>query len=409
MKTRTGILREARHLLEQNEVPFHQQERLLELLNLLMSVMDDSLLQDDSFSKRLLDVIADNGNLLTVIQRQAAELDALKGITLNLTSNLDLQAVLDGVVKEAMQLVKDAQDAHIYLFQDEKLIFGASLKTDSEKNIQYTEPRPDGLTRTVALEKKMIIVEDMMNHPLYASVPKTWRGSIIGIPLKMDSRVVGVMNLARTRTGEFSQSEIRLLTILADQAAIAIKNAHLHAAATQQARSDSLTNLPNRRALDEHLEEEIKRSKRSGIPFSVVMMDLDGFKIINDTFGHEVGDEVLQVISSSFQKALRATDFLARYGGDEMTIILPETDWPQVLIVTDKIQNELRQLVFKMPSGEQFSLSVTGGVAIYPRHATESAGLLRTADEALYRAKRHRRGEFIQGRPGTGVLLPPDT
>jgi len=409
MKTRTGILREAQHRLEQKEVPFHQQERLLELLNLLMSVMDDSLLQDDSFSKRLLDVIADNGNLLTVIQRQAAELDALKGITLNLTSNLDLQAVLDGVVKEAMQLVKDAQDAHIYLFQDEKLIFGASLKTDSEKNIQYTEPRPDGLTRTVALEKKMIIVEDMMNHPLYASVPKTWRGSIIGIPLKMDTRVVGVMNLARTRTGEFSQSEIRLLTILADQAAIAIKNAHLHAAATQQARSDSLTNLPNRRALDEHLEEEIKRSKRSGIPFSVVMMDLDGFKIINDTFGHEVGDEVLQVISSSFQKALRATDFLARYGGDEMTIILPETDWPQVLIVTDKIQNELRQLVFKMPSGEQFSLSVTGGVAIYPRHATESAGLLRTADEALYRAKRHRRGEFIQGRPGTGVLLPPDT
>jgi diguanylate cyclase (GGDEF)-like protein len=139
------------------------------------------------------------------------------------------------------------------------------------------------------------------------------------------------------------------------------------------------------------------------------MMDLDGFKIINDTLGHEVGDEVLQAIARSFQKALRATDFLARYGGDEMTIILPETDWPQVLIVTNKIQQELRQLFFEKPSGEKFSLSVTGGVAVFPQHARESSGLLRSADEALYRAKRHRRGEIIQGRLGTGILTPPES
>jgi diguanylate cyclase (GGDEF)-like protein len=92
-----------------------------------------------------------------------------------------------------------------------------------------------------------------------------------------------------------------------------------------------------------------------------------------------------------------------------MTIILPETNWPNVLIVTDKIQQELRKLVFENPSGGQFILTVTGGVAVCPQHAREAAGLLRTADEALYRAKRHRRGEIIQGRPGTGVLPPPDS
>jgi diguanylate cyclase (GGDEF)-like protein len=227
--------------------------------------------------------------------------------------------------------------------------------------------------------------------------------------LKIDSRIVGVMNLGRTSPGEFNQAEIRLLTLLADQAAIAILNARSHAAVSHQARSDSLTGLPNRRALDEHLDEEINRSKRSGIPFSVVMMDLDGFKVINDTLGHEGGDEVLRALSRSFQKALRATDFLARYGGDEMTIILPATDWPQVLIVTEKIQEELRLLFFEKPGGGQFSISVTGGVAVYPQHARESAGLLRTADEALYRAKLHRRGEFIQGRTGTGALPPPDS
>ncbi|MCX6037933.1 MAG: hypothetical protein NTW99_08590 [Chloroflexi bacterium] len=133
MKTHTGVLREARHRLEQNDVPVDAQERLLELLNLLMTIMDDTMLQDGTFSMHLMDVLADKGNLLMLIQRQAAELDALKRITMNLTSSLDLQAVLDGVVKEAMQLVKDAQDAHIYLFQEEKLVFGASLKNECEK------------------------------------------------------------------------------------------------------------------------------------------------------------------------------------------------------------------------------------------------------------------------------------
>lgn len=409
MKTHTGVLREARYRLEQNDVPVDAKERVLEILNLLMIIMDETMVLDETFSKHLVDALADKGNLLIMIQRQAAELDALKRITLNLTSSLDLQSVLDGVVTEALKLVKDAQDAHIYLLQDEKLVFGASLKKDGEKNVQNPEPRPDGLTSTVAREKETIIVEDMMNHPLYKGDLITWRGSIIGIPLMMGSRIVGVMNLRRTSAGEFNQAEIRLLTLLADQAAIAILNARLHEAVSHQARSDSLTGLPNRRALDEHLYEEINRSKRSGEPFSVVMMDLDGFKIINDTLGHEGGDEVLRAISRSFQKALRSTDFLARYGGDEMTIILPATNWPQVLIVTDKIKQELRQLFYEIPGGEKFGISVTGGVAVYPQDARESADLLRTADEALYRAKRHRRGEFIHGRKMTGALSPLDS
>jgi len=114
MKTRTGVFRDARHRLEQKDIPVDAQERLLELLNLFLTIMDDSTLQDGTIAKHLVDVLADNGNLLLLIQRQAAELDALKRISLNLTSSLDLQAVLDGVIQEAMLLVKDAQDAHIF-------------------------------------------------------------------------------------------------------------------------------------------------------------------------------------------------------------------------------------------------------------------------------------------------------
>lgn len=365
-----------------------------------MTIMDDTMIQDETFSMHLVDVLADKGNLLMLIQRQAAELDALKRITLNLTSSLDLQAVLDGVVKEAMQLVKDAQDAHIYLFQEEKLVFGASLNKDGEKNVQFSETRPDGLIGTVAREKKTIIVEDMMNHPLYKGVPKTWRGSIVGIPLNMGSRVVGVMNLARTSPGEFNQSEIRLLTLLADQAAIAIVNAHLHAAVGHQARSDVLTKLPNRRALDERLDKAITQSIYSGNPFSVVMMDLDGFKIINDTYGHEVGDEVLRQVATSMEKSLRSTDFLARYGGDEWTLVLTETNLTQAQVVIQKIQNGLRNNPIHLPDGKITYIGISGGVALYPLHADTAPGLIRAADEALYRAKKSSRGQFLVAHNG---------
>ncbi|HEX7541449.1 MAG TPA: sensor domain-containing diguanylate cyclase [Anaerolineales bacterium] len=400
MKSHTGVLREARHRLEQKNIPVDAQERFLELLNLLMTIMDDTLLQDGTIANHLVDVLADNGSLLMLIQRQAAELDALKRITLNLTSSLDLQAVLDGVVKEAMQLVKDARDAHIFLFQEEKLVFSASLNNDGENNVQFSEPRPDGLTRTVAREKKIIIVEDMTNHPLYQGVPKTWRGSIIGIPLKMGNRVVGVMNLARTNPGEFNQSEIRLLTLLADQAAIAIINARLHEAVILQARSDALTKLPNRRALDEHLEKAIAQSIDSGNPFSTVMMDLDGFKIINDTYGHEVGDEVLRQVATSMEKSLRSTDFLARYGGDEWTLVLTETNLTRAQVVIQKIQNGLGNNPIHLPDGKTTYIGISGGVALYPMHADTASGLIRAADEALFRAKKSSRGQFLVAHNG---------
>ena len=401
-----NIIHTAKKILDQENVPWGDQGFLLELLDTLISGIEDST--NSTPPANVLEHIAErvvtNKNLLDFVRRRSSELDAFKRIARNLTSSLELTTVLDAVVREALALVPDSQDAHIFIYSDGRLEFGSALYADGTKNHALAEPRKDGLTYTVAREKRMIIAENIEEHPLFANGPKEWSGSIIGIPLMMGSRVVGVMNLARTRPGSFSEMEIRLLSLLADQAAIAILNARLHEAVSHQARSDSLTGLPNRRALDERLDEEIHRSKRSGVPFSVVMMDLDGFKIINDTLGHDVGDEVLCTIARSFQKALRATDFLARYGGDEMTLILPETDWPQVLTVTDKIQQELRQLIFELPEGEKFSLGVTGGVALYPRHAKEAAGLLRIADEALYSAKRHKRGEFLQGRPATGQL-----
>lgn len=407
MPSRSKVILEARTRLEKSDVPVQDWERLLTLLNFLLASMDDSVFENEDATNGLIEAMVSNGNLLIIIEQQAAELDALKRITLNLTSSLELQHVLDVVVKEAMQLLKDANDAHIYLYDNQTLVFGASLTSNGDKNIILTEPRKNGLTYTVARDRKLIVVEDMNDHPLYLDTPKEWTGSIIGLPLMMGQRVVGVMNLARSRTGDFSQSEIRLLTLLADQAAIAIINARLHSAVSKQARSDMLTGLPNRRALDERLDEEISVSLHSGRPFGVVMMDLDGFKAINDTYGHDCGDVFLRQIANQLQISLRASDFLARYGGDEMTLILPDTDLPQAAHVARKIQSQLTDLCLTLPDGKPVTLSVTGGIALFPKHSDTASGLLRAADEALYKAKKYARGTFMAARGPTGELTTP--
>jgi diguanylate cyclase (GGDEF)-like protein len=401
------ILHEARQQLLKKDISAEECGRLLNLLGLLISGMGDTAIQDGDFSSSLLEGILQNSNLIALIERQAVELEALKHIMRNLTTTLDLQVVLDQVVREAMYLIKDSREVRIYLYEDASLVFGAALDENGAKNKQVSIPRPLGLSYSVARQKQMIVVEDMETHVLFVNSPKVSKGSIIGMPLIVEERVVGVMNLMRNHKGKFTQSQIQLLTLLADQTAIAIHNAHLHQVLNWQARSDAVTQLPNRRALDERLDEAIHHSNFSGRPFSVVMMDLDGFKTINDTFGHDVGDDVLRQIANSLKASLRSTDFLARYGGDEMTLILTNTNLSQAGEVTQKILNRLKNFHIHLPNGQTTRLGISGGIALYPKHAKTAPALLRAADEALYRAKKNARGTFVAAPSQTGQLFVP--
>jgi diguanylate cyclase (GGDEF)-like protein len=339
-------------------------------------------------------------DLLTLVHQQARELDALKRIGLTLTNSLDLGQVLKGVAREAINLVRDSRFAHIFLYEDNELRFGTAINADGTLNEQWIVPRPEGLTRTVIRTAGAIIVEDIRRHPLFASEPPEWDGSIVGIPLKVESEVVGVMNLARKVIGGFSREELRLLQLLADQAAIAIMNANLHEAVTRQARTDIVTGLPNRRALDERLEAELRRAQRFSHTFAVIMMDLDGFKIVNDTYGHDAGDMVLHDTFGLLVRSLRATDFMARYGGDELTLILPEAGQDQAIEVSRKLQMALQAHPVLMPDATRKCFGLSAGIAVYPTHARTSADLLRAADTALYRAKRSRRGTPVLTTPG---------
>jgi diguanylate cyclase (GGDEF)-like protein len=213
------------------------------------------------------------------------------------------------------------------------------------------------------------------------------------------------MNLSRSITGEFTRAEVRLLGLLADQAAVAISNASMHKQVTEQANTDSVTGLPNRRALDERLQEEIRYAKQMDTQFSVVMMDLDGFKSVNDTYGHAVGDEILHSAFNYLARNMRSRDFLARYGGDELTLIMRDSGADAANSVTQKILELMSGYSFKTAGkNSPIHLGITAGIATYPTHARNAGDLLRAADSALYHAKKHRRGSFAVAHNPTGPL-----
>lgn len=383
-----------------------QHDELLKLLDVLTEAIERNAGAEEAEkqARPLAETLIQNRNLVFTLKQQADELDALKKLSLNLTSSLDLQTVLDAVVSEAMRLVKNARTAHIFLYENGKLAFGAALNEDGVRNTPLAMPRAHGLTYTVAHTGQQIVVEDMQKHPLYAGMPNEWLGSIIGIPLKYKDTIVGVMNLSRSNRGGFSSSELRLLGLLADQAAVAISNASLHQTVSRQAYSDIVTGLPNRRALDERLEEEVLKARRMGYTFAVIMLDVDGFKSVNDTYGHTVGDQVLRGIFNFLATGLRSTDFLARYGGDELTLILTQSDPASATIVVQKILEKVAQFSFDVPTGGKIRLGLSCGIAMYPVHANSGPNLLRAADEALYRAKKQQPGWYMMARGFTGEL-----
>jgi len=175
--------------------------------------------------------------------QNSAQMEILRQASLSLTSSLELNDVLETIAQCALDLVPRVRNCHIFLYQagnGKQLEFGTVLWGDGRKNEPYSKPRPDGLTMKVAQSGEPILVSDLRSDPIYAGTPESWTGSIIGLPLKIGKRVVGVMNVSHTEPGALTELNQRLLRMLADQAAIAIENARLYAAVATEKRHLSL-------------------------------------------------------------------------------------------------------------------------------------------------------------------------
>jgi diguanylate cyclase (GGDEF)-like protein len=217
-------------------------------------------------------------------------------------------------------------------------------------------------------------------------------GDYLCCPMSAQGEVLGVLHVqlgspvGAGSEGPAEQKQ-RVVLSVADQFALALANLRLRETLRSLSIRDPLTGLFNRRYLEESLDRELRRAQRRGLPVAILMLDVDQFKLFNDTFGHEAGDLVLQEVAALLRRNTRAEDIACRYGGEEFTLILPEMTLEHAKVKAQLINEAVRQL--RVLQGQQFlgSVTISVGVAIFPTDGSNARDVLHAADAALYRAK----------------------
>jgi diguanylate cyclase (GGDEF)-like protein len=218
-------------------------------------------------------------------------------------------------------------------------------------------------------------------------------GSTLSVPLIVNDRLIGVVQATRiTQDADstdplFDKREVRAAELVCRSLSRALANAIDYHNATRQSLVDDLTRLYNVRYLYQTLENEIRRARRYGSSVSVVFMDLDGFKLVNDAYGHRAGSVTLTEVAMVMTMAVRDTDFVARFGGDEFVIMLPETTAKHALQMAERVRSQIAAYKFNGGVGADIYLTASFGVASFPEHATEAEKLIELADAAMYEAK----------------------
>jgi diguanylate cyclase (GGDEF)-like protein len=247
------------------------------------------------------------------------------------------------------------------------------------------------------------VVEDVESQALRdGDSRETARGeaNAIAHPLRDGGsrQVVGVVSIGRSGK-PFTPSDRELIRYLAGQAARSIENVQLHETVTTRAITDELTGLSNRRAFDDALAGEIERSRRYGASVGLILLDLDNFKSVNDTYGHQQGDLVLREVARVLREASREIDHPARYGGEELAVVVPGTDLDGTYNLAERVREQIALLRIPRVDGRgSITITTSCGVAAAPPAEADERALLAAADAALYEAKRTGKNKSVRAR-----------
>ena len=220
--------------------------------------------------------------------------------------------------------------------------------------------------------------------------------ALAAAPIRCAGEVLGCLTVLRTESQlPFTQEDLILLETFADYVSLAMEHAQLYERLRERADRDSLTDLYNRRVLIEHLDREGSRASRTGHSFCVLMLDIDEFKTVNDTYGHLAGDAVLQELAQRLRSCTRDSDIVGRYGGDEFLIILTDTDEPNALAAAQRMHDIVGGSPYFLPNDGEARIQMSIGLAVYPRDGDGRETLIGAADRACYAAKRRGGGQTV--------------
>lgn len=325
-------------------------------------------------------------------KRAVEDISLFNEIGKTITSSLDIKEVLSIIMQKITEILKPKDWS--LLLVDEKtmeLYFEVVVGERAEKLKDVRIKIGEGIAGMVAKNGKPLIIENTLEDKRFSRrIDETANfntRSIVCVPLKSKGKVRGVIELINTLDeGAFEESDLVFLQTIADYAAIAIENARYFLKVQELTITDDVTGLFNPRFLHQVIDSEIIRSQRYNLSFSIIFLDLDYFKKVNDNYGHLIGSHVLKETAEVLKSNLRETDIATRYGGDEFVVVLPETNKNPAFEVTKRIRKSFQDHIF---GGSDLNIKITAsfGISTFPDDAITKLDLIRNADMAMYRVK----------------------
>lgn len=343
-------------------------------------------------------VRVEQARLLASARQRAVELSTLYTISLEISRQHQLTAVLQDIVESSVLLLK-ADGGKLFLSSPELQIVNCAASSNvPEVQVNEVLHYGEGAAGKVAQNGQTLMVNKYAEWPGRSpAYENCWRPtSLLSVPILWQDQVTGVIQVFRGSDQAFFQAgDQELLVLFASQAATALENSRLYARLQHQAITDELTGVYNRRGLFELGRREVERSRRYHQVLSAILFDIDHFKLVNDRFGHAVGDQLLAALGQCCLHSVREVDLVGRYGGEEFVVLLPQSDLPVAQQIAERIRSLVSQIFIPTTSGESAHATISMGVTMLVETDTELDALLVRADNAMYAAKNAGRNRIV--------------